>query len=153
MDLLRSVSFIFLIVEMVMGLVCFAIEVGYEISTLFIRYYSYHYMEANAREYLVRTRLVYCTVTAFPFIVLPTIIITIILTRKTSPFSVMSILVGIVGTTLYITSGAVALASANLTWVSYGATQTFGGIAITTGIIYLAHIAYEILRNKNDDSD
>jgi len=148
------ISRAFIGLELLLGVVTFAVEVHFEICQLFIRYYSYHYLESNAREYLVRTRLVYTTTTAFPLIILPVVILTMIFSKRTASFTVFSMFMGVIGCTLYIATGAVTLSSANLTWVSYQATQAFGALAITTGIVYLAHTAYEILsRNGDDDID
>lgn len=153
MNVIKGIPIAFLALEFFLGAVCFAVEVYFEICTLFIRYYSYHYLESNAREYLVRTRLVYTTVTGFPCIILPVVIISMFLTRRTSSFRALFMLFSIIGCTLYIASGAVTLSSANLTWVPYAATQAFGALCITTGVIYLAHVAYEILAGRDDDID
>ncbi|GAB6025115.1 hypothetical protein CHUAL_010543 [Chamberlinius hualienensis] len=152
MNVTRLITIVFLGLEWFLGMLCFGVEVGYEVCQLFIRFYSYHYLEQNAREYLVRTRLVYSTVTAFPLYILPIIIIPMFIAKRSMPSS-MFIILGLIGCGCYIASGAVTLASANLTWVQYSATQAFGALAITTGIVYLAHCAYEILRSRDDDVD
>lgn len=152
MNISKLITTVFLALELLLGIITFGVEVGYEVCSLFIRYYSYHYLERNAREYLLRTRLVYTTVTAFPLIILPIIILPMFFSKRSLPSSLFMLL-GMIGCGCYIASGAVTLASANLTWVPLAATQAFGALAITTGIVYLAHCAFEILRTRDDDVD
>lgn len=141
---------LFLILELAFGLIVFAVEVHNEIGTIFTRYHSYHYLEKNIRWQLFWARVTYTTVVTFPFIILPVLCICVMVPMilRQSNFRVLYIMFGAIACVLYIATGIAVVLTPKQRWINNVAKYAFVVLCLITGLLYLVHVIYEILKDR-----